>query len=229
MIVGLNGVLASGKDTVANIIKEELPNLSVVTTSFGQHLRHFILRCIEQDTPEAFALTLDREAKDKPFRQVFDYDINEYNILIQCDVLMNKVKSRMCIKLKHKLMDALASYDLTLREVMQIVGTEVVRAAHNLTWIKLAREEIARLNQENDLVLITDVRFDNEAKLVQELKGEVWEVLRPNNPYSGTGIQGHKSEQKLPDELIDMLVLNDGTLEDLKFQVANLLDVSGIG
>ncbi len=61
------------------------------------------------------------------------------------------------------------------------------------------------------LGVITDVRYPNEAERVRKVGGEVWEVIRP-----GLVSDGHASEQPLPRELVDHVIYNDGSVENLK-------------
>lgn len=57
---------------------------------------------------------------------------------------------------------------------------------------------------------VTDVRYPNEAERIRKCGGIVWEVIRP-----GLTSDGHASEQPLPRELVDVVIHNDGTHDDL--------------
>lgn len=69
-----------------------------------------------------------------------------------------------------------------------------------------------------DVLCITDLRYENEARRVKALGGVIWEVVRP-----GTGSDGHASEQPLPPELIDWMIHNDGNLDTLEDYVSEAL------
>lgn len=73
-------------------------------------------------------------------------------------------------------------------------------------------------------VLITDVRFLNEAQAIKTAGGKVWRVARPVNYEADSSASVHGSEQEQftvgMDALVDRTVLNIGTLEDLKGVVA---------
>lgn len=71
-----------------------------------------------------------------------------------------------------------------------------------------------------DVAIITDVRFDNEAERIQELGGDVWKVER-----EGSGAGNHASEQDLPMELVDVVIDNNGTLDDLSDSVEVLMEM----
>ena len=75
-----------------------------------------------------------------------------------------------------------------------------------------------------DYCVITDVRFDNEAQRIKDLGGQVWKVIR-----EGSGAGDHVSEQELEGELIDLVIDNNGTLDDLEETVFAAMDeISGV-
>lgn len=79
-------------------------------------------------------------------------------------------------------------------------------------------EEYVAEQYGTDYVLITDLRYENEARRVLDCGGEVWEVLRP-----GTGSDGHASEQPLPRELVTRQIDNSGDLLALRYEVEKAL------
>ena len=62
---------------------------------------------------------------------------------------------------------------LTVREVLQLWGTEVRRAHDEDYWVNKLRPVILEYHRENpeDVIVITDVRFHNEVKLMLQLNG----------------------------------------------------------
>lgn len=73
-----------------------------------------------------------------------------------------------------------------------------------------------------DFCLVTDVRFENEARRIRELGGEVWKIVR-----DGSGAGEHASEMELPGEYINVTIDNNGTYNDLQASVDVLMaDVS---
>lgn len=61
--------------------------------------------------------------------------------------------------------------------------------------------------------VLTDVRFANEAALVREMGGEIWQIVRPGVVAGGTG---HKSDNDGSQFAPDRVIVNDGGLEDLQ-------------
>ena len=92
-----------------------------------------------------------------------------------------------------------------------------VREVYERTWIDLA------LGQDDgtaDIVIITDVRFPNEAEVIKELGGLLYKVHNPRTPLldspSDEALEGYKCW--------DRIILNDANLEDLNRQMEILSD-----
>jgi hypothetical protein len=105
----------------------------------------------------------------------------------------------------------------SFREFLQRFGTEAHRDVFgDEFWLDAARQRIISLGKDGyDLIVLTDVRFENEATLVRQLGGKIVEVHRPgiNHP------DNHPSEQT---PVADMILFNSGTLADLRVEASNL-------
>jgi hypothetical protein len=103
------------------------------------------------------------------------------------------------------------------RWALQHLGTEAVRRViGDDTWIKSA---MLRIRTRGPRVVITDVRFPNEADAILDLGGEVWRVDRPGLPPAE-----HASERGLLGYSRWSAVLaNDGSLSDLESSVDQLV------
>lgn len=95
------------------------------------------------------------------------------------------------------------------RQCAQTLGTEWGRELICTDlWLVLAEQFI---QQSKEPVVISDVRFDNEADMIRLLGGEVIEVTR-----AGVGgVSEHLSESGVEDWLIDWEFKNDGTVDEL--------------
>lgn len=105
------------------------------------------------------------------------------------------------------------------RWVMQHWGTEFRRAADPLHWIKHVDYWVQhqRRHQARDVV-VTDVRFQNEAQALRNMGGRIVQVHRPGAAPLGTDTAAHISEQT---GLIQCCadIHNDGPLEALGAEV----------
>lgn len=104
-----------------------------------------------------------------------------------------------------------------IRELLQEYGTDVRRADDPEYWVKRWLVTYGSLGKPH--VVVPDVRFPNEARMVTELGGYLIRVLRPGH---GAPASRHASEQE-PSWRVHALIDNDGTLEDLADTVDRLL------
>ena len=114
--------------------------------------------------------------------------------------------------------------DRTVREAMQTLGTEWGRQIMGPDyWInlwKLNVEKVGAAYKDADLlVIVSDVRFQNEVNVIHKLGGYVVRIDRDYN--EGVGL--HASEQ-IDGLLVDHILDNTGTLRELKQRVRRLSD-----
>lgn len=89
--------------------------------------------------------------------------------------------------------------DMTVRELLQWYGTDVVRARDQNYWIKAMQRHLRLAASTNKIraMIIDDVRFPNEAELVRQWRG----LLVRIDPYPGyevsAEVAGHASETAL--------------------------------
>jgi len=99
----------------------------------------------------------------------------------------------------------------TVREMLQFIGTDLIRQ-YNKDWhVNRIREMI---NPDINYV-IDDVRFPNEKKLIEELGGDCWFIIRPTLD----NVSNHVSETSLSfNDCWNRIIINDGTLQLLLFK-----------
>jgi hypothetical protein len=200
-LIGLSGLKTSGKDTVCGLISEFEPDVKRV--GFADKLKIMAAMALGfEDDPE---------------------------VLI---ALMNKCKENWTLRLCFAGGDEEQFNRLTGREYLQWFGSNGRKVFGNTFWIDQVlplpsadrRPDIREQDNYAGLiarypgaaiVCITDVRYENEARRVKDLGGEIWEIVRP-----GLESDGHASEAGLPRELIDVTIPNDGTLQQLRALVA---------
>lgn len=105
------------------------------------------------------------------------------------------------------------------RRLMQTLGTEWGRicVAPDL-WCRAMERRIRLANRFYvAAIVITDVRFPEEAALVRRLGGEVWRIERPG--AATTAHSSHASETAGSQIEADRVLQNSGTVEQLYEQV----------
>ena len=110
-------------------------------------------------------------------------------------------------------------YGVTPREAMQKLGTEYGRDMINTDiWAIRTKQEI----KNNNLMVLTDLRYDNEAELILDMGGIVISVDR-NLRGLINGVKNHKSELSISSNLITETVKNNGSLDDLYKKIDDII------
>lgn len=106
-------------------------------------------------------------------------------------------------------------FQTTPRHMMQTLGTEWGRDTINENiWVITAERRLNLLNRGRPgaTILITDVRFQNEADFVRQ-HGFLIHVERPVKRIKGSD---HRSETRLSIKNSDHVIINDGDLDHLR-------------
>lgn len=107
-------------------------------------------------------------------------------------------------------------YGVSIRQVLQLMGTEFAREMlHKDFWVLRMKQELENLEKKGQgKVVITDVRFDNEAIFVRKHGGTVVVIDRP-----GLKRMSHASEAGIQQDVEDVVVKNGGSLRELYEQM----------
>ena len=103
-----------------------------------------------------------------------------------------------------------------VRRLLQVMGTEVGRKLiHEDVWVWRLFNSI----NTDERIVIPDVRFPNEARMIEQNGGEVWRINRHNHKP----VNDHISEHAMDNHMFKRVVYNDGTLDDLADEVFMLM------
>ncbi len=109
------------------------------------------------------------------------------------------------------------------RKLLQWLGTDWGRQTiRDTLWIDLWKAKVAQHAEEGTgLVVVDDVRFDNEAQAIRDLGGMTINIqsdaaLARMAKANLMGIQSHASEKGLPTRLVDRTVYNNYTMDELR-------------
>ncbi len=115
-----------------------------------------------------------------------------------------------------------------IRRLLQVFGTEVGRELiADSIWVDIVLDQMADgLEHPEAKFVITDMRFINEVEgldkfaLDMGVSVEFWKVERP-----GIGpVNTHVSDAGLANDMFDLIIDNDGSLEDLQAKVLFAVD-----
>ena len=207
MIIGINGKIGSGKDTVGKIIQYlQCHNTGEITIQDVMSNPEHEWWLEEQSKFEIkkFAGKLKEVASLLTGIDIEDFEDQEFKKLYMSP-----------------------EWGMTYREFLQKLGTEAMREGlHTNVWVNalFADYKPPKMSQYNPSNwIITDMRFPNELEAVEERKGITIRVVR-----SGTTVGTHASETALDDAYFDHVISNNGTIEDLIEKVRQILTIERI-
>jgi 50S ribosomal subunit-associated GTPase HflX len=105
-----------------------------------------------------------------------------------------------------------------VRRMLQNLGVGARKVLGEDVWIIAALRKIDDVNKH---YVITDVRFENEAVIINQLNGKLWRVIRPGVE----AVNNHISEHEMNGYKVDGELHNGGTLEELKLSIKLQMDL----
>jgi hypothetical protein len=237
MIIGINGKMGSGKDTVGSIIQyltsecgdSNSPRHRTYTEFLqkggGSNLRNFDQHYVSDWEIKKFAGKLKQIASLLTGIPVEQFEDQEFKKL-EMPECWNKMQQSG----RNRIMAP-----MTYRQFLQELGTEAMRdGLHTNVWVNALfadyKYEIYRSEVSTRAAgfidqhvypnwIITDMRFENELEAVVKHKGIAIRVVRPGRTLTGT----HPSEIALDGFIMHYEIINDGTIEDLIEKVREIL------
>lgn len=119
------------------------------------------------------------------------------------------------------------SYGKSPRQMMQSMG-DWGKSIHPDLWLMMAGRMLAKMDHYETLghpgVVITDVRYENEAAFVRERGGVIIHIDRG----SALPVHEHSSEHGITGRRYsDICIQNNGSLEDLYCKISDVMDRFG--
>jgi hypothetical protein len=115
-----------------------------------------------------------------------------------------------------------AKQEPQVRRLLQDLGVGARKVFGEDFWIKQAL--VSTLKHQK--LVVTDVRFTNEAGMIKHFEGQVWRVKR----NSVSAVNSHVSEHEMDGYPVDQIFTNNGSIEDLaaliKTRMSNALTKS---
>lgn len=203
IIVALTGPAGAGKDTVADYLAE---HQGYTKLAFADALRDEIGRAFDISVK----LLTQRETKEHPMSAL---------ALRRC--MDNEFVNRIWVHLDKLDLSAPRSP----RQIMQWWGTEYRRAQDQHYWVDAFMTRLIKEHQQGSYrFVVTDVRRSNEAELLRELGGSLWQITRPGHePQPGA----HSSETTGAEFTPDHQLVNNHSITHLRMQAHALLSKLG--
>jgi hypothetical protein len=106
-----------------------------------------------------------------------------------------------------------AKQEPQVRRLLQDLGLGGRDVFGKNVWVNELERSIIQTNNHN--LVITDVRFKNEADKIKQLGGRLWRIKRVDTSAANS----HVSEVELDGYPVDQIIKNDGSLEDLEILI----------
>lgn len=206
-IIGIAGRMQVGKDTAAKVIgklidtRSEYSDCSYIIAHFADELKRIVscvTRCSYMDLNVA-----EFKASIIP------------NFIKVSDLRDGKIK-RVCKKGEYNSTHNpfKSESDVTYREALQFFGQKLRDILGKDYWVNCLLDMYYYPGYENEILLIPDVRYENEAEAIRKRRGYVIKVNRD------TGlISNHDSETEMDNYKPNFIIENTADLTTYEYQV----------
>lgn len=193
MIIGISGKAQAGKDTVCKMIA-----YTIWYYTFSQRLKPFGIDHYKECITYYNTLLNNIGYQHTSFAKALKSCLS---------VILNKDLDKFeNISFKNSRIDWLNN--MTVRELLQKFGTAIRNEVCDDFWVKVC------LKNCTEDCIISDVRFESEAKGIRNINGIIIRINR-----DGAGAGNHISETALDDYCFDYIIDNNGTEEDLLLKI----------
>ena len=197
MIIGLAGRLGSGKTELAKVCEEH----GYEKLYFALPLKNLCAKLLGVTVDELNRMKTDDTRIDFTLTHQARKDISEHTG-IGYETITDDFRGRKIG---------------TVREMLQVIGTDLIRR-YSPNWHV---GEIRKMIEDGKDYVLDDIRFPNEKEMVEELGGDVWFVVRPDI----SNVSNHESENSLTwRDCWNKIIINDKTLEELRFRWSTFVE-----
>lgn len=138
-----------------------------------------------------------------------------------CKLLFNFSHEQMYDQILKEVYDE--RWERSPREILQWLGTDILRTQINEDFFVMNMKQRIE-SSEADYIIISDVRFDNEAEFIRSLGGKVIKIVRnmggeSKNDGKTTKHSEHITERGISPALIDAYVENNASIQEFKTNI----------
>lgn len=183
-IITFSGRMRSGKGVLSRMMQQQF---GAETFSMASHLKELCIKILDIESPALAPWNIDKMNIWK----------NESRVLEERGIFLSEAAV--------KTISDITGFNLSIvkektknisfrnvRELLQLIGTNVIRQIDCNWHIKKTIEDIEQL-PENTIACIDDIRFKNELEAFREYGADTFFIIRTN----GENISNHDSETEL--------------------------------
>ena len=193
-IIAFAGRKRSGKGMLAKGMREYSPN--VVIIAVADSLKFLCCKLLNRTYDELNQMKDDGTTFEA---KVDDYWVStiKHEVKISDNIIRNEIGGRVFTN---------------VREVLQIIGTDLIRK-YSPDWHIDKTIERIKSYGDDKIVVIDDVRFPDEKRRIEEIGGDVYFIIRPNY----WDVSNHPSEKalKYTDFNDNRIIINEYSKEQM--------------
>ena len=204
-IIGLTGPNGAGKDTAASMLAGLIKSYDHMPAviAFADALYEEVAQAYEVDVQSLKR----RDTKEKPVWWLGLTHCRDPEFAIVTGPMRHG--------------DDLDTHPRSPRQILQWWGTEYRRAQQPDYWVQRLQAKVQELQATGiSHIIVTDVRFADEADCIRALGGQIWRIHRPNYTPAGTG---HVSEVTGEEFAPEVTIRNEGSMELLRIYLLQAL------
>lgn len=249
VVIGLHGKKKAGKTTFEGVARKIIPFHQLECLAFADALKECckLLACRNKDCfysqqgKETVLTNVQVNLTEVCFDIVsfgFTYEnCKQLNLNpINCMLVLQQA-IRQTFKVKDMANGMFQNVDfggITAGRLLQIMGGDICRnRIHPQLWVNLIKNKILSLKGKRDVILVTDVREENEYEMLSSLDMEthIISIQRPlylsteegEVRRGGDRLENHSSETALDNVEFNCTIVNNGSLEDFQEVVEMIL------
>lgn len=218
MIYCICGKKRTGKDTVAQFVLDDYQNVEAI--ALADEIKSILRR--------GMSLSGDRYLRELSKTNPFYSGDREAPLLMSNEgariLFANGIES--LTKRGYGLGNAdIVAYEIcqtnkqpwTIRRLMQVFGTDIVCNENDYVWTDIVLKKMLKSDKDN--FIITDVRQKHEYKYLSKFGAKFVFIERETGEDDS-----HSTEKGLKPQPNDIIILNNGTLSELKADVLNVFN-----
>ena len=206
-LIGICGRKESGKSLLSSVLVEKY---GYIRFTFDNALKNLICSM----------LNIDRTELEKVKNNGLTLDFTPTEEIMQ---MVSKETNISIVNIKD-FFDQNTSF--TMRELLQKIGTNLIRKFNENWHVNKVRDSILNLikNDSDAKIVVDDVRFQNEIKMLNGFKANLFFIIRPSN----FNVSNHESDISVlwNDMCIpfENIIINDCTQEALTYEWENYIN-----
>lgn len=225
--IGLCGDAGAGKDTVANMMQEYFEG-SATKYSFAEPVYRLAAAILGTTVPDLENRSTKEVTQSWQITQRCLVNARDYFNSINLDHYKDFPEAwhEFVVHLENYMQpysslyekeDTIFTLSISPRKMLELVGTELGREIlQQDVWIDRIVRDVA-LNKVR-VAIISDVRFENEAKFIHDKEGELIKIAATKNPYKINS--NHLSNKGIDQEYLTGVIVNEmNGLKELEEEV----------